>query len=151
MTISPDLRVGPTPEQLARSGSEAAHQTALFAWAALSCYRWPELAYLFAVPNGGTRNKVEAGFLKAQGVRSGVPDIFLPVARWGCHGLWIEMKVGNNKPSDNQKNWIKALQAHGYAVVVAYSWIQAKDYIIQYLEGNLNENSSDGGSRSTPV
>jgi hypothetical protein len=151
MTTSPNLRVGPTPEQLAASGSEAAHQTALFAWAALSCYRWPELAWMFAIPNGGTRNKVEAGFMKAAGVRAGVPDILLPVARWGKHGLWIELKVGNNKPRKNQNEWMQMLKHLGYAVVVAYSWTQAKDYIIQYLDGDLNENSSDGGSRGSPV
>src|SRR5215471_3443928 len=120
MTYSPDQRCsGPTPEMLARSGTEAAHQTALFAWAALSTHQWPELEYMFAVPNGGTRNKVEAGFLKAQGVRSGVPDICLPVARWGKHGLWIELKVGRNTPTEKQVQWHEALSRFGYAVVVA--------------------------------
>jgi VRR-NUC domain len=138
------MALGPTPEQLARPGTEAAHQTALFAWAALSTYQWPELAWMFAIPNGGTRNPVEAGFLKSAGVRAGVPDIFLPVARWGKHGLWIELKVGNNKPRKNQNEWMKMLEHLGYAVVVAYSWIEAKGYIIQYLEDKLNEHAGPG-------
>lgn len=148
MNQFPDLRcsTGPTPEQIARPGTEAAHQTAMFAWAALNTHRFPELAYLFAVPNGGTRNKVEAGFLKAQGVRSGVPDIFLPVSRWGKHGLWIELKVGKNRPSENQQEWMAMLARHGYAVVVAYSWIEGTNYITQYLEENLNESNPVGGS-----
>lgn len=125
---------GPTPESLAAPGTEAAHQTALFCWAALNAHHWPELEYLAHIPNGGTRNRVEAGFLKAQGVRSGVPDVILPVARWGKHGLWIEMKVGDNRPSAEQKKWIQFLIKAGYAVVVCYSWIQASDYIIRYLE-----------------
>lgn len=133
--------VGVTPEQLASSGTEAAHQTALFAWAALNTYRFPELEFLFHIPNGGTRNKVEAGFLKAQGVRSGVPDIMLPVARWGKHGLFIEMKVKNNKPQQNQSHWIKALSTLNYLVLVCYDWRTASEYITHYLEGD-NETSS---------
>lgn len=136
------LSTGPTPEKIAEPNTEVAHQTALFAWAAsVSLYRWPELAWMFAVPNGGTRNKVEAGFLKASGVRAGVPDIFLPVARWGKHGLWIELKVGKNKPRDKQNEWLDMLNRFGYAVVVAYGWIEAKDYITQYLEDKPHEHN----------
>lgn len=127
-----------TPERLAEPGTEAAHQTALFCWAALNTYKWPELAYMFAIPNGGTRNKVEAGFLKAQGVRAGVPDVFLPVARWGKHGLWIELKVGNNLPSAYQRQWIETLLRSGYSVQLAYSWTEARDVIIDYLEDTLH-------------
>jgi hypothetical protein len=134
MNFPSPLRTGPTPEQIARPGSEAAHQTALFAWAALNVYKWPELAWMFHIPNGGTRNPVEAGFLKAAGVRAGVPDIFLPVARWGKHGLWIELKVKNNKPRKNQNEWMAMLVHLGYAGVTAYSWSEASDYIIRYLE-----------------
>lgn len=144
---SPDQRLGPTPEQIARPGTEASHQTALFCWASLHAYQWPELAWMFHIPNGGTRNPVEAGFLKAQGVRAGVPDVFLPVARHGKHGLWIELKVGNNKPRKNQNEWLAMLAHLGYAVVVAYSWVEAADYITKYLEANLNENHSASGVR----
>lgn len=94
---------------------------------------------MFHIPNGGTRNKIEAGFLKAQGVRAGVPDVLLPVGRWGKHGLFIELKVGKNKPSVHQQNWIKALSTMGYAVVVCYHWRTASEYIIQYLEGCKDE------------
>ena len=47
---------------------------------------------VFHIPNGGYRNKAEAAHLKAQGVRPGVPDLCVPVARHGYHGLYIEMK-----------------------------------------------------------
>jgi hypothetical protein len=134
---------GPTPEDLARPGTEQAHQTALFCWAALTTYQWPELNWLFAIPNGGTRNKIEAGFLKASGVRSGVPDIMLPVPRWGKCGLFIELKVGNNKPTTNQDQWLKALDGLGYLTVVCYDWQVAREVIIQYLEGSPDESSHD--------
>jgi hypothetical protein len=130
---------GPTPQQLAAPGTEQAHQTALFAWAALHTHKWPELEYLFHVPNGGTRNKIEAGHLKAMGVRSGVPDVFLPVPRWGRSGLWIEMKVENNQLTKHQENWIGALNTFGYAVVVCYGWEIASEYIVKYLDGESDD------------
>src|SRR5208337_746635 len=108
---------GPTPEQLASSGSEAAHQTALFCWAALPDIKakYPELEMMFHIPNGGTRNKIEAGHLKAQGVKPGIPDIFLPVARGAWYGFWIELKVGNNKCSGEQNEYQAKLRDQGYA------------------------------------
>jgi hypothetical protein len=126
----------PTPEQLANAGTEAAHQTALFCWAVLpeQQKKYPDLKLMFHIPNGGTRNKAEAGNLKAQGVKSGVPDIYLPVPRAGFHGLWIEMKVKNNKPSKEQDEWISELSKRKYAVSVAYSWVQATEHLIYYLQ-----------------
>ena len=72
--------------------TEADEQIALFEWAALQSGRFPELTLLHHVPNGGSRNKIEAARLRAQGVKSGVPDLCLPVARGGNHGLYIELK-----------------------------------------------------------
>ena len=40
-----------TPEQLAASGSEDGHQSALFCWAALNTEQYPQLKNLFAIPN----------------------------------------------------------------------------------------------------
>lgn len=126
----------PTPESLATAGTEAAHQTALFCWAALpeQQAKYPGLKLMLHIPNGGSRNKIEAGHLKAQGVKAGVPDILLPVRRGRFSGFWIEMKVGKNKPSDEQNNWIDELSGEGFAVSVAYSWIEARDFLIYYLE-----------------
>ena len=67
--------------------SEHAEQVALFKWAEFAAARWPELTLMHAIPNGGHRNKITAARLKAEGVRAGVPDICLPVARGGWHGL----------------------------------------------------------------
>jgi len=126
----------PTPDDLAKAGTEAAQQTALFCWAALPevIAHYPELKLMFHIPNGGTRNKIEAGHLKAQGVKAGVPDIFLPVARPGYHGMFIEMKVKDNTPSDKQKEWLFMLRQAGYVASIARSWIEARDFLIYYLE-----------------
>ena len=113
---------------------EAIEQEALFRWALLSRGRFPELDLLFHIPNGGSRQPKEAAHLKRQGVKAGVPDMLLPVARGEYHGLFIELKVGKNKPTDRQEGWIKQLSDEGYAVKVCYGWEAARDVITKYLE-----------------
>lgn len=130
------------PETLARSGTEDGEQTALFAWAALPAVRdkYPSLRWAFAVPNGGLRDKRTANRLRATGLKPGVPDIYLPLRRGAWPGLWIELKrpasEGKRKGvvSDEQAEWINWLKGQGYAVMVAYGWIEARDTLIQYLE-----------------
>ena len=130
-----------TPESLAKSGSEDGHQAALFCWIALNLHVYPQLEWAFAVPNGGLRDKRTANKLKATGVKSGVPDIFLPVRRCEFSGLWIELKRLELKPkregkggvSDNQIKWKEHLTSQGYGVYVAYGWEDARDTLIGYL------------------
>lgn len=113
---------------------EAAEQIALFSWAAYMQNTYPELELLFHIPNGGSRNKIEAANLKRQGVKAGIPDLFLPVARGGWHGLFIEMKAGKNKETENQKSWGFKLKYQGYLTAVCYGWEAAADVIKAYLE-----------------
>ena len=68
----------------------------------------------FAIPNGGGRSKREAGRLKAEGVKSGVSDIFCSVARGGMHGLYIEMKSLTGYASREQREWISDSTQEGY-------------------------------------
>ena len=65
-----------TPEQLAANPSEHSQQAALFCWAAQHVGSIPELALLFAIPNGGKRDKITGARMRAEGVKPGVPDIF---------------------------------------------------------------------------
>lgn len=112
---------------------EAAEQTKLFNWIAFARAATPELDMLYHIPNGGSRNKREAANLKRQGVRAGVPDLCLPVARGDYHGLYIELKYGKNTATKNQKEWLNRLQAQGYAVTICYGWEQAKLALEKYL------------------
>lgn len=118
--------------------TEAQEQTALFQWAALMEGRWPELRLLYAIPNGGSRHPVEARHLKEQGVKPGVPDVFLSASRCGYHGLYIEMKRRKGgRVSVEQKKMILALRAQGYKAEVCRGWEEAKNTICEYLrEGN---------------
>lgn len=114
---------------------EAVQQQTLFEWAALMEAKVPELRLMYHVPNGGSRNSIEAANLKRQGVKAGVPDVCLPVARGNSHGLYIEMKAGDNKPTEKQKEWLTALEKQGYATAVCYSWEDAVNIITNYLKG----------------
>ena len=127
-----------TPEQLAKSGTESAHQQALFAWAALYAKAYPSLNLLHAIPNGGKRDKVTAGRMKAEGARAGVWDIFLPVPMHNYHGLYIEMKVGSNTITREQKWFREQVEFQGFHTYVCYSWKEAAGVLVHYLRMDLD-------------
>lgn len=112
---------------------EAEQQAQLFEWAMMMSGTYPELELMYHIPNGGSRNKLEGFNLKKQGVKSGVPDIHLPVARGKYHSLYIEMKHGDNKPTENQYKWLEALNKQGNGVKICYSAREASEAIIRYL------------------
>lgn len=113
---------------------EAIEQIKLFRWAEWAIVEYPELKLLHHIPNGGSRNTIEAANLKKQGVRAGVPDLCLPVARGGYHGLYIEMKAGKNKPTEKQLEWIEELRNEGYAVSICWGFEAARDELEKYLK-----------------
>ena len=113
---------------------EGQEQAALMSWAQMQSWRWPELALLFHIPNGGGRSKAEAGRFKAEGVKAGVPDLFLPVPHGGYHGLFIELKrQAGGRVSTEQKEWIEKLREQGYRVEVCKGWEAAAEVIKEYL------------------
>lgn len=114
---------------------ESKEQQWLFEWANdMAALKWPELSMLYAIPNGGSRNKIEAAHLKQQGTKSGVPDICLPVARGGYHGLYIELKrVKGGNASGNQKCWIDDLRRQGYRAEICKGFQKAADLIEEYM------------------
>lgn len=117
---------------------ESQEQAYLFNWAHWKQNEIPELKWMFSVPNGGGKlNPVTARRLKATGLKPGVPDIFLPVARGGYHGLFIELKAVGGKPSEFQLAYIQYLNDAGYYSVVIEGWIPAKELIESYLEGKI--------------
>ena len=140
-----------TPEALAAVGTEDAHQLAFFCWAALSAKQYPQLEWMHAIPNGGYRDKRTAGKLVATGVRAGIWDIYLPYPirqPWNnngpdgsYHGLYVEMKRADRRTkkngglTDEQLAFKEYVESAGYRAVVCYSWIEARDAVIAYLEG----------------
>ena len=123
---------------------EGAEQEALFEWAALQSVRWPELGLMHHIPNGGKRGKAEAARLKRQGVRAGVPDICLPVARGGWHGLYVELKrPDGGRASAEQLWWLDALASCGYKTAICAGWEAAAQVITEYLKGGYKNAGAD--------
>ena len=91
---------------------------------------------IYHVPNGGHRVKAVAAKLKGQGVKAGVPDLVLPMARGGYFGLYIEFKA---KPpydaavSPTQDAYLQALNDQGYLAIVCRGSIDAVEAIRAYL------------------
>lgn len=84
------------------------------------------------IPNEGKRSLGYASALKRQGMRRGFPDLFVPRACGKWHGLFIEMKYGCGKTSDDQKKWLKLLSVEGYACAVCYGADEAIKLIEAY-------------------
>lgn len=153
-----------TPDELCAKGTESGEQKALFAWAAMATYRgfaWaddpnaysqsgqailaqlpvtlpqapvPELKWLHAIPNGGKRDAATAALMKAEGVRVGVADVFLPVARKGCHGLYIEMKkIKDGRISPEQTAFADFVMSQGFHWAECRGWRAAATIIKKYL------------------
>lgn len=70
---------------------------------------------------------------KRMGVKSGVPDICILESNKDYHGLFIELKVGYNKPSERQEYWLDRLGVRAYKVAVSYSFDEVKHIINEYL------------------
>lgn len=117
-----------------RSASITEHslQVTVVAWAMALSGRFPELASLFAVPNGGKRSRIVGALLKAEGVRAGVPDLCLPAPRCSYAALYLELKIPGNKPTASQCQMARLLLANGNAVVWADSFEGAIGWLHMY-------------------
>jgi hypothetical protein len=113
---------------------ESREQSTLIKWAELSTAKHPELRLLFAIPNGGKRNVITAMNMKREGVKPGVPDLFLAYPSKGFHGLFIEMKKRKGGTvSEAQHWWHQMLSTAGYQVRVCKGWEESRAIIEQYL------------------
>jgi len=113
--------------------SEHDEQVALFNFLGYMEGKHPELKWIHAIPNGGMRHKATAGKMKAEGAKDGVWDIFVPIVKEPCPGMYIEMKFGKNRLTENQDEFCKFAMNQGYIVVVCYDWIEAATAIFWYL------------------
>ena len=113
---------------------EAAEQENVIKWARDNEKTYPFLWMLHSSLNGVKMTKAQAGRAIAQGMLSGVPDLFLPVPKNGYHGLFIEMKYGSNKVTENQEKFLQNAANVGYTVSVCYSAQEAIKRIEDYYK-----------------
>jgi hypothetical protein len=125
------LRVG------RRNLSEHEEQRRLFLFIELLKIHFTDLSDdledIWAVPNGGHRFAATAGRLKAEGVKTGVPDVHCAVPRNGYHGLFIEMKSMNGRVSDAQSARILRLNRRGYLAQTICGWHSAAQVLSGYF------------------
>lgn len=98
--------------------------------------RYPEVRDLiYHVPNGGHRMKAVAAKLKAQGVKAGIPDLVLPMARGGYFGLYVEFKatIDPAPVSASQQAYIRRLNDQGYLAIVCRGHFDAMEQLRAYL------------------
>lgn len=136
------------PKRIYREDGE---QRALIQWAdltpmpaGLALYTGARIGhYLFAIPNGGARNRIEAARLIGLGVRSGVADLFFSFPSPGVphhHGLYIEMKAPkpfNSRVTENQNLFLQRMLTAGYQSVICLGWDAARRAISSYLQADL--------------
>ncbi len=115
--------------------TEAQHQAAVMKWSRQPEIRsrWPELALLFHIPNGGTRDAIEGKHLKQAGVKRGVPDLCLPVARGAYHALYIELKTDIGRTTMEQQWWGERLNSQGNMWQACHGWEAAIATLEWYL------------------
>ena len=97
--------------------------------------KWPELALLFHIKNETAEGAGRVAADRIQGVKKGVPDLCLPVARGPYHGLWIEMKSERGRVGSAQTWWITHLNEQNNLAVVCYGWQEAVKVLEWYMNG----------------
>lgn len=120
--------------------SEHLEQVRFIQWCKLNENRYKELGLIFAIPNGGTRGGtklqkiINGRRLKEEGVRPGIPDLCLPIARKGFNAFYIEMKTKKTYPNRTQKRIHQLLQKYNNKVVVCHSCEDAIKETLLYLK-----------------
>jgi hypothetical protein len=100
--------------------------------------RWFRLKYpsilIFAIPNGSYRDISTAKKLKAEGVVSGIPDLYIP--KYHC---WIEMKRKDGGTlSEEQKAMHRYLTMIGDTVIIGYGAEDASQKILETINTSTN-------------
>jgi len=114
-------------------GKESKLQESVINWLRYSGY------FCIHVPNGGSRNIVEATNLKKQGVLAGVSDILILdnvmeiQSRVLFKGIWIELKVKRGKLSEAQRSFIEQAEKCGYLVILAWNFQD----LVGYFDKNI--------------
>ena len=114
---------------------ETQEQIALFNWAKIMEHKYPELDLMYHIPNEGKRSRYTGAELQAMGLKKGMPDVCLPVARCGYSALYIEMKTQTGVTTKEQKKVFAALTKAGNRAVICRSWGAAAKEIENYLKG----------------
>ena len=115
--------------------TEEEEQAVVIRWCQLFEGHWPELRLIYHIPNEGKRSARAGAMQKAVGLKSGVSDLCLPVARCGYHGLYIEMKAMDGKTTEKQQDFLTAVREQGYFSCACWGADAAIEVIEKYMRG----------------
>ncbi|MBP1614198.1 MAG: nuclease [Bacteroidetes bacterium] len=127
-----DTKVPPRKKRVVKH-EEADMQAEFFRQVKILFPKLPE-KLLFAVPNGGSRHKIEAANMKRQGVKAGVADVILLVPKKGYASLCLEFKTFTGRQSDEQKEFQRQAELCRSKYVVVRSVAQAIEMVREYLK-----------------
>lgn len=113
--------------------SESSEQQAVIHWRNIHLNDYPELALLHSIPNGAHMHPAHAVRMVNEGLTKGIPDLHFPYPARRYHGLWIEMKAGRGRASEEQKLILATLEKWGHRVALAYDASQAITAVYDYL------------------
>ena len=106
---------------------------------------YPELGYIFAVPNGAVVSQRQRYKLVSEGLLSGVSDLVLPVARGGYFGMYLEMKrEKGGRLSPHQKSFLEFVNLQGYYGIVANGLEDAIKKTMDYISLEPTKGERDG-------
>ena len=114
----------------------------------VACVRWFKFQHptraLFAIPNGAflagsdkTKRAMQWNRLKAEGAMTGAADLFVAVRTNDFAGLFIEMKVGKNIQTEEQKTFERIVKNAGYKYVICRDFDTFVDIIQAYLDSAI--------------
>lgn len=117
---------------------ESKLQKNIIAWCEKNKNEYPELDLIFHIPNAGKRS-IQTGInFKEEGLKPGVSDLFLPVARGGYHGFFLELKKDSKtKPKKKQIEWMEKVAKQGYLVKVYYDFKEAVKDLFYYINNEI--------------
>lgn len=119
--------------------SESTEQQLIFEWASWNKNKYPGLETMYHVANEGLRSASTGRRLKREGLKSGVSDICVPVAKSGYSNLYIELKSGKNKATESQLKFISGINKYGGKALVVYEAENAIEVIQAYFEGRIDD------------
>jgi len=87
----------------------------------------------FHIANERKTNPMRGLLLKRMGVLSGVSDVFIALPKGGFHGLFLELKAGNNKATEHQRLFLEKMTQNGYLAICCTGYEAARAIILTYL------------------
>lgn len=102
--------------------------------------------FVFAVPNGGSRNLREAAHLKEQGVLAGVSDLIVLIPNKKVYFIEIKNPNGKGRQSPYQREFEETVRAMGHEYLIWDKWQQVEQFINAH-RGEIGNILEVGGTK----